>query len=214
MFTGLIQSTGRLARREIAGGSGRLLVETGTWDPLPAIGESVAVQGVCLTLAALDRGKLQFDVLPETLQRTNLGQKRPGSLLNLERALRVGEAMGGHMVTGHVDGVGELSAIERTGNDWVLTISCADDLLRGMVAKGSVACDGISLTIVTVGPDRFTVDIIPHTWQHTNLPELRRGDSVNLETDVVGKYVRRYLQGDAGGTRVTLDTLREAGFIS
>jgi riboflavin synthase len=214
MFTGLIQRTGELAEVTAGSGSGRLVLRTGPWTPPLAVGESVAVQGVCLTLTRFDETSLEFDILRETLEKTSLGHQRAGDRLNLERALRVGDPMGGHIVTGHVDGVGRVTSLARAGRDWVVEIGCEPGLMEGIVPKGSIACDGISLTVVGLGPGAFTVHVIPHTWTNTSFPDLRVGTEVNLETDVLGKYVRRLLAppGAAGG--LTWDTLRKSGFVA
>ncbi len=211
MFTGLIQQVGSLVRRETAGGL-RLVIAADSWTPPLAIGESVAVNGVCLTVAGLQERTFTCDVLRETLDRTSLGARQPGGALNLERALRMGDPLGGHMMTGHVDGTGTLVQKRAVGRDWVLTITCAGALLRGMVLKGSIAVDGISLTIAGLDSRSFSVHIIPLTWNQTNLSQLRVGDVMNLETDIIGKHVRRRLEADQSGSALTMDRLRQAGF--
>jgi len=213
MFTGIIQQVGRLAALQRRGGAGRLTVTAGGWDPPLTLGESIAVEGVCLTVAAAAGREIRFDVLEETLAKTTLGRKPAGADVNLERAVRAGDFLGGHLVSGHVDGVGTLRALGRTGADRVLEIACDRELLRGVVAKGSIAVNGISLTVVELRADGFTVHIIPHTWEHTSLAGARAGDAVNLETDLIGKYVARYLEGRAAGGDLTLDKLRAAGFV-
>jgi len=212
MFTGLIQQVGKLDRRETVGGGLRLVVAAGAWTPHLAEGESVAISGVCLTVANRQDRSFTCDVLRETLDRTCLGAKQPGCSLNLERALRLGDPMGGHMVTGHVDGIGTLLQKRGAGRDWVLKISCADDLLKGMVVKGSIAVDGISLTIAGLDSRSFTVHIIPFTWTQTSLRDLREGDAVNLETDIIGKHVRRHLEFSQPSSPLTPERLRQAGF--
>lgn len=213
MFTGLIQQTGRVeeVRTGLSGGS--LAVRAGRWSAPLEIGESIAVQGVCLTLTACSGDVLRFDVLNETLQRTNLGEKKAGSLVNLERALRMGDAVGGHFVAGHVDGTGRIEAVDSVGRDRTVCVACDRELLEGMVVKGSIALDGISLTLVEVGTCDFTVHIIPRTWAETSLATARRGDRVNLETDMIGKYVARYLAGARAAGGLTMDHLKKAGFI-
>jgi len=212
MFTGLIQQVGSLARRETISGGLRLVITAETWTPPLAKGESVAVNGVCLTVAGLQERMFTCDVLRETLDRTSLGAKQPGCALNLERALRMGDAMGGHMVTGHVDGTGALVQKRAVGRDWVLTIACDAALLQGMVRKGSIAVDGISLTIAGLDSRSFSVHIIPFTWTQTSLNQLRKEDVVNLETDIIGKHVRRRLESDQSGSALTMERLRQAGF--
>ncbi len=210
MFTGLIQNTTRL-KSVRTGGRGALVLERANWDSPLAIGESIAVQGVCLTLTAFDASTLVFDLLDETLRRTCLGSKKPGNTLNLERALRMGDPLGGHLVSGHVDGVGRIRTLRRVGEDWAVEIACERSVLADLVSKGSVACDGISLTIVDVADDAFTVHVIPHTFSATAFRELGIGDSVNVETDILAKYVRRALERGREG--VTMDSLRKSGFV-
>jgi len=188
-------------------------VRAGNWNPALTLGESVAVQGICLTVAAVASETVVFDVLEETLARTNLSAKPSGALLNLERALRVGDALGGHLVTGHVDATGTVRWIRSVGRDREVRIACAAEWLAGMVPKGSVALDGVSLTIVDLNADSFSVHIIPHTWQATSFSRLAVGDAVNIETDILGKYVARYLQKGHNGTGLTMEAIQKAGFI-
>lgn len=199
MFTGIIQKKGCVASVERAGGHGRLVLSASPWDRPLTIGESIAVEGVCLTLTIHRHETLHFDVLNETFERTNLGQKRSGQHVNLERALRVGDELGGHFVTGHVDGVGTVRKITPVGRDWILEVACGPELMAQMVVKGSIAVAGVSLTLVDVKRDGFTVHLIPHTWAETSLSELRPGDLVNLETDMLGKYVQRIVSLRGGG---------------
>ncbi len=211
MFTGLIERVGGLRAIARAGGGHRLAVEHEPWESPLESGESVAVQGVCLTVTEVERGGFRCDVLDETLAVTTLKSARAGSRVNLERALAFGGRLGGHLVTGHVDGLGHVRAVRRAGHDWVVTIAGDATVLRGIVHKGSIAVDGVSLTVSAVMDDAFEVNIIPHTWTHTTLAATRVGEAVNLETDVIGKYVSRFLEGRFGGGGVTFDTLRAAG---
>ena len=213
MFTGLVQKTGKLLAREISGGSGRLSLQADGWDSPMVQGESLSAQGVCLTLVEFDESVLRFDVLQETLERTSLRRKKLGQRLNLERALRMGDALGGHIVTGHVDGVGRVRGLKRIGRDWAVEIECEQHLLADMVAKGSIACDGVSLTIVDLNDNSFVVHVIPHTWEVTSFSELKIGEPVNLETDILGKYVRRILAGGSRKKGVTGESLKKAGFM-
>jgi riboflavin synthase len=194
MFSGIVQQKGRIERVERNDGSGRIYVLTPPWEPPLSVGESIGVEGVCLTLVESHNNILRFDLLNETFERTSLGEKAQGSPVNLERALKVGDALGGHFVTGHVDGVGWVVSFEPKGNDWILKVGCPEKLLRDMVPKGSVACDGISLTIVDLLPDAFTVHIIPHTYDVTSISALKPGSAVNIETDMIGKFVRRIVE--------------------
>jgi riboflavin synthase len=214
MFTGLVQKTGKLVGREMSGGSGRLSVQAERWASPFVQGESISVQGVCLTLVEFSESVLHFDVLRETFERSSIGQKKIGQRLNLERALRMGDALGGHIVSGHVDGMGRTRSLKRVGRDWAVEIECDKTLLADMVPKGSVACDGISLTIVNLKVSSFLVHVIPHTWDVTSFSELTVGAMVNLETDVLGKYVRRILEGGSQERGVTWESLRNAGFMA
>jgi len=209
MFTGLVQQVRKLVKAE----ADALTVENPGWASSLTAGESIAVQGTCLTLTRWDEKTMRFDVLAETFNRTCLGEKQAGDLLNLERALRMGDAVGGHMVSGHVDGVGVVKAIDQIKRDRHLTIKCDMALCREMVIKGSIACDGVSLTIVDLGEDFFSVHIIPRTWEETSFRELKKGAPVNLETDMTGKYIRHYLENVTMKNNLTIDTLRKAGFM-
>lgn len=215
MFTGLIQEIGRVESLQPRGNGGaRLNVRTGNWQEPPRAGESIAVQGVCLTVTSGDNNRLGFDLLRETLASSNLGQRRTGDPVNLERALRAGDRLGGHLVSGHIDGQGICAGIANAGPDRVLTIKAERALLSGVVVKGSVACDGISLTVADAGPESFTVYVIPHTWNQTTLRWLRQGDAVNLETDLMGKYAAA--RGQAASSRsgaILLEDLRRCGFM-
>jgi riboflavin synthase len=214
MFTGLIEDLGTLL--ELHRGSDVATLTVGTALPMAelAIGESIAVNGACLTVTTFGGGRFSADVSPETLAKTTLKILNRGARLNLERALRLSDRLGGHLVTGHVDGVGRLVEKTRQGNAWRFVFQFDPSLSRQVVAKGSVAIDGISLTANEVGDDRCSVMIIPHTLAQTTLSELAAGDQVNIETDLIGKYVLRLLSGSAtsaGG--VTLDLLAKSGFL-
>ncbi|MDD5677689.1 MAG: riboflavin synthase [Kiritimatiellae bacterium] len=212
MFTGLIQQVGTLSRRETLTGGLRLVISGASWPAPLTPGESIAVNGACLTLAQIQGKDFACDILQETLERTTLGGKRPGTALNLERALRLGDPLGGHMVTGHVDGIGAVSCRQAQGRDWILGVTCITGLLRGMVLKGSIAIDGVSLTIMELTESSFAVALIPFTCKHTALGKLKEGDAVNLETDLIGKHVRRTLEMKPAPTPLTWDRLRKAGF--
>jgi riboflavin synthase len=184
------------------------------------IGDSICVNGVCLTVAAKSGGVseayaaksgglLRFDVIGETLARTTLGELRAGEAVNLEPSLRPGDRMGGHFVTGHIDGVATVAERVETPGEVRMTFACDASLAAGMITRGSIALDGVSLTLTDVSADRFTVALIPHTLSVTTLGERRTGDRVNVETDLIGKWVLKAL-GKPGG--VTEDFLREHGF--
>ena len=193
MFTGLVESLG--AVRELnADGAGRLLViEAPALAAELAPGESVAVNGACLTVTARDAATCRFQAGPETLRRTNLGALRPGDRVNLERSLRVGDRLGGHIVQGHIDGIGRIDRAARDGEWLTVWFGCPSELCAQMVSKGSVAVDGVSLTLVDVEDGRFSVALIPHTLAHTTLGFKQPGDAVNLETDLLAKYVQKCL---------------------
>jgi riboflavin synthase len=211
VFTGLIQKLGHFAKLERAGRV-RIRVECETpWaDPLEH-GESIAVEGVCLTVAEHDASGFWCDVLDETLQCSTLGACRPGDRLNLERALAIGDRLGGHMVQGHIDGTGVVDALLDEGRDRIVRITCLAALSRDILLKGSVALSGVSLTVTAVSETGFAVNIIPVTWKETSLQALKAGTRVNVETDVIGKYVRRHLEGREAAGGLTLDDLRRAG---
>ncbi|MDP2989384.1 MAG: riboflavin synthase [Kiritimatiellota bacterium] len=212
MFTGIIQQIGALARRETTAGGLRLIIEGAPWNPPLTLGESMAVNGACLTIAQIKEKNFACDILQETLERTTLGGKRPGAALNLERALRLGDPLGGHMVTGHVDGIGIVINRQAKGRDWILRVTCGTELLCGMVLKGSIAIDGVSLTIMELTERFFAVALIPFTCEHTALGKLKAGDTVNLENDLIGKHVRRTLETEQAPTPLTWERLHEAGF--
>ncbi|MEY2407955.1 MAG: riboflavin synthase [Verrucomicrobiota bacterium] len=196
MFTGIVEETGTVRAIGSSGKSARLVVEMNRCARSLKTGDSVAVNGCCLTAVKLSRhGALkwvQFDLLRETLQRTNLQFVRPGSLVNLERPLRADGRFDGHFVTGHIDGPGRIARWQSIGADHVLDIVAPPELMRYVVAKGSVAVDGISLTVARVSKAGFRVWIIPHTFNLTALRERKARDIVNLETDILGKYVEKF----------------------
>ena len=192
MFTGLIEATGIVRALEPVSGGQRLTIESPLAAEL-ALGDSVATSGVCLTVVAYDSGAWSADVSPETLRVTALGRLAAGSAVNLERPLAVGSRLGGHFVQGHVDGTGRVEAITPEGEFYRLRISFPPALAPYFIEKGSVAVDGISLTVASLADGTFDVQIIPHTWTATTLRHAQPGDLVNLECDMVGKYVLRSL---------------------
>ena len=215
MFTGIVQHVGVIrAVRDTADGA-RLAIDIGPLAGDLKRGDSVAVNGACLTAAEFSGQVAEFDVIAETLKCTTLGGFRPGAKVNLERAMTLSDRLDGHIVQGHVDATALVRSIDR-GRQWVIEFQ-ADAGLTGLMApKGSVAIDGVSLTLADISGDRFSVGLIPTTLSDTTLEALTPGDKVNIEADVIGKYVVGFLQrmiapGAGGG--VTLDKLREAGFI-
>ncbi len=194
MFTGLIEALGTVAHIDPEGAGRRLVITAPTLAPQLKLGESVAVNGVCLTVVQVDAAQVGFQAGPETLAKTNLSELIPGHRVNLERSLQVGDRLGGHWVQGHVDGVGHIAS-RRVEGEWEMVwFDCPEELCRQMVRKGSIAVDGVSLTVVDVEPTRFSVALIPHTLSHTTLGHKPGGATVNLETDILGKYVRKLLE--------------------
>ena len=193
MFTGLVEALGAV-REVVPAGAGRdLVIEAPALAAELALGESVAVNGCCLTVVAHDAMTCRFQAGPETLSRTNLGDLRPGDRVNLERSLRVGDRLSGHIVQGHVDGVGRVERVPPDGDWTTIWFACPPELSAQMVSKGSAAVDGVSLTLVDVEDGRFSVALIPHTLAHTTLGWKKPGDPVNLETDLLAKYVQKCL---------------------
>lgn len=173
------------------------------------VGDSLAVNGVCLTVTSLDASSFSLDVTPETLQRTNLGGLRPGSGVNLERALVLGGRVGGHLVQGHVDATGKIVSLVPRGESIIARCFAPRQVMRYVVEKGFITLDGVSLTVVDCDATSFSVSLIPHTIEHTNLGSKRAGDVVNLEVDIIAKYVEKLKEGQRG---ITLDFLAEHGF--
>jgi riboflavin synthase len=192
MFTGLIEATGTVLGLAPVAGGRRLTIGTSLAAEL-ALGDSVATSGVCLTAVALDDGTWSADVSPETLRVTTLGELVEGASVNLERPLAVGSRLGGHFVQGHVDGTGRIEAVAAEGEFYRVRVSFPPALAAYFIEKGSVAVDGISLTVASLSDSSFDVQIIPHTWTATTLRHAQPGDLVNLECDMVGKYVLRGL---------------------
>lgn len=195
MFTGIIEATGQVEDvKKTSSGISLTIAASSVAEGLK-IGDSLAVNGCCLTVVGIRERKLRFDLLRETWDRTNLQFAAPGSLVNLERPLRADGRLDGHFVTGHVDGLGRIVRWERSGADHILEIAPPSELMRYIVQQGSIAIDGISLTVAAVTENTFTVYIIPHTNQVTALRERKAGDSVNLETDILAKYVEKFVRG-------------------
>ena len=215
MFTGIIEETGSiLAVKRGARSSVLTIGAEQVLDDLK-LGDSVAVNGVCFTVRELGASSFSADVMHESLERSALGLLARGSRVNLERAMPANGRFGGHLVSGHIDGTGIIAGISRDDNAVWFTIRAEDRLLRYIVEKGSITIDGISLTVATVEDGRFSVSVIPHSFRSTTLGEKKAGSLVNLETDIVGKYLERFLNlGPAGpgGSRLTADFLAKAGF--
>lgn len=219
MFTGIIEGLGVIRDTRQVDGGIRIRIDAGFDLEDTRIGDSIAVNGVCLTATAVTKTQFDADASPETLAKTSLGNLKTGTRVNLERALRFTDRLGGHLVTGHIDGTGIIRDKKKAGNAEIFTVDINPDLSAYMVSKGSVAVDGISLTINRCGRDFFDVSIIPHTAGMTTLRFRRVGDIVNIETDIIGKYVNHFLtigRADDGkrpeGGAITRETLLKAGF--
>ena len=212
MFTGLVRDRGVVESAERRGGGGQLRLRTRLAAEL-AIGDSLAVNGVCLTVETISGSAVTATAMEETIARSSLGALRRGEQVNLEPALRAGDPMGGHIVQGHVDGVARIAAITTLPVAHELKIQLPAELARYLVAKGSIAVDGVSLTVSRLEAGSFSVSVIPHTWAETVLPLRRIGDLVNLEVDILAKYVERMLAfGRPGGSEMTLERLEQLGY--
>ena len=196
MFSGIVELLGTVIQLISDPPGVRLVVDAGQIGEGTKIGDSIAINGCCLTVVDVQGSRLGFDAGAETLSRTNLGRLAPGSRVNLERSLQVGDRLGGHFVTGHIDGVGHLQQRIDDENWSTFWFQVPERLVKQMASKGSIAVDGVSLTLVDVEPDRFSVALIPHTLDVTTLGPLTNGDPVNLETDVLAKYVQQQLSGE------------------
>jgi riboflavin synthase len=214
LFTGIVEEVGRV--RGVLPGSraGALSIAARTVLEGTRVGDSIAVNGVCLTVTSLSDNEFTADVMPETLRKTGLGQLRPGDPVDLERAMPADGRFGGHIVSGHIDGTGRIREVRVEQNARVVTVEAPRHVLDLMVEKGSIAVDGVSLTVVEVGPASFTVSLIPHTVANTVLLEKRAGDVVNLENDIVGKYVEKLLSRQGASSRRGGGTDGPAGGIS
>lgn len=211
MFTGLVQKMGTIKRMTRVTGGWSLEITCEQWpDPLE-LGESIAVQGACLTVTGITANSFTADLLDETMNRTALQELGGGAQVNLERALTLSDRLGGHIVSGHIDETGMITSIENRGRDFVLRVACTPYLARYSVMKGSITIDGVSLTISDLGDDWIEVNVIPHTWEVTTLASRRTGDRVNLEGDIIGKYIARLMGKEPKGG-ITEQMLRNNGF--
>lgn len=213
MFTGIIEELGTVGQMDRRPDSIKLTIQAHTVLEGTKLGDSIAVNGVCLTVTSMTDSAFTADVMHETMRRSSLCDIQSGSKVNLERAMQLGGRLGGHIVSGHIDGTGHVARIANDGIARVITISIPKDMEPYIVEKGSIAIDGISLTIVSVGNSQFSVSIIPHTMANTTLIDKRPGSIVNLETDVIGKYVHSFTVGYQGkGKGLTMEKLLENGF--
>jgi riboflavin synthase len=212
LFTGLILETGRVISLGKRSGGVVLSLRAGNLASASAIGDSISVNGACLTVVGSNGNELSFDLSEETLRSTSLGSLRPGDAVNLEPSLRPDSKIGGHFVTGHVDATGKVRSKTAMGDMMKFEIAAPASVLRFLVEKGSVAVDGISLTVVDILRDGFTLVIIPHTAKMTTLGSRGPGDTVNIEVDILGKYVARFLNRTGDGDRGLMRTLMEEGY--
>jgi riboflavin synthase len=210
MFTGIVEEVGRVASAGRSSGSVVLTVEASVVTEGTRIGDSISVSGACLTVTGVTPKSLTFTAVAETLRRTTLADVRPGMLVNLERAMAANGRLGGHFVQGHVDGIGAVLGVRTEGNSRVVTVAVDDELSSFLVEKGSVAVDGVSLTIASLRGSAFSVAVIPHTLENTTLGSLGLGDLVNVETDIIGRYVAKFLRAEPEG--LSEELLRRAGF--
>ena len=212
MFTGIIAAVGQLKSLESRGGDIRLHIDPAKLDLTDVkLGNSIAVNGVCLTVVEMASRSLQFDVSQETLQRTSLGQLKKGSEANLEKALAVGDRLGGHMVSGHVDGLGEVISKTASARSWQYKIKVPTELERYIAEKGSITIDGVSLTVNGVFDGGFDINIIPHTLEETIIKHYQTGTRVNLEVDLIARYLERLLPQT--GSTISRDFLTQQGYI-
>jgi riboflavin synthase len=209
MFTGIVQETGKV----ISVPAGRLVIGAGAAINGLEPGGSIAVNGVCLTATAVASGSFTMDVMPETLRRTNLGRLRPGDRVNLERPLGLGGELGGHLVQGHIDATGRVASIIKEGEALLMEFSAPPEVMRFVVDKGFIAVDGTSLTVTGKGAGSFKVSIVGFTRAHTILAERRPGDTVNLEADIIGKYVASFIGIKPPDQGISAEFLREHGFL-
>jgi riboflavin synthase len=213
MFTGLVEDRGALVATRPIGNGVELTIRTQIPLQEIAIGDSIAVNGVCLTVERFETSSFVVTAGLETMEKTSLAAITVGSGLHLERALRVGDRLGGHFVQGHVDGVGRVLSIEQNQESWVIWVEVPRDLARYVASKGSICIDGVSLTVNEVSRQGFRVNIVPHTIDVTNMGNLRVGSRVNLEVDILAKYVERMVVGTEDSMGVTIEDLTRTGFI-
>ena len=211
MFTGIVEGKGKV--QSLGNGSSGFTVTIEAPFDLSSdkVGDSISVNGICLTATKIEKTTFSADVSKETLSRTNLGKLKSGSEVNLERALKLGDRLGGHLVTGHIDGPGTVKKIETRGESLYIEIAVEEKELKYIVEKGSITVDGVSLTVNSVGNNFFTLNIIPHTLELTTLGEIKPGSHLNIETDIIGKYVESLTPGDSS-ERVNMNLLQKCGF--
>jgi len=211
MFTGLIEEIGEIVSVDRIGNGRRFSIRAKVVLDDVGIDASIAVNGCCLTVVDLRNDVFTVEAVEETLKKTTIGALQSGDRVNLERAMRLSDRLGGHLVLGHVDGVGRVTQIEPRSTSWMLTIQIPDMLSRYVIPVGSIALDGISLTAAETNADKVSVSIIPHTWEKTTLSQKQIGDTVNVEVDMIGKYVAKLFPA-AGSSKITEEWLKEKGF--
>ena len=211
MFTGIVEELGQVKSLSLHGNSGTLTVKAKKVLEGTKIGDSIAVNGVCLTVTNMKNNEFSADVMAETVRRSSLGSLQSGSYVNLERAMAADGRFGGHLVSGHIDGTGRIESMRREENAVWVTIACAEKILDLIVEKGSICIDGISLTVASVTEQDFSVSVIPHTGEETTLLKKKAGDLVNLENDIVGKYIRKFvdISGRSGADRGKTDEKKD-----
>jgi riboflavin synthase len=215
MFTGIIEHLGTIDSLNLHADGGRVTINAPTVAPHLAIANSIAVNGCCLTLVALENGKFSADLSAETIRKTSMGEWKPGVRVNLEQPMTAGKEFGGHFVLGHVDTIGRVTRLESEGENWWYSVEVPETFVRSIVPQGSIAIDGISLTVARWHDRIAEVAIIPFTYEHTNVRDKKIGDAVNLEGDVLGKYVDRYLEARATAralSNLTIEQLVSQGF--
>ena len=220
MFTGIIEGFGTIREIRSEGQGKRMTVDADFFLEQTRIGDSICVSGACLTVVMIDVKRFRVDVSPETLTKTTFGNAKIGDRVNLERALRLSDRIDGHLVSGHIDGIGTITLKQNIGNAVIVSFKVSEFISHYMIQKGSVAVDGISLTINNCGHDRFDVSIIPHTAKLTTIGFKKAGDLVNIETDMIGKYVERFVGGKRhdenkkeAGDSINMEFLAKSGFV-
>ncbi len=214
MFTGIIEHVGTIESLDLRRDGGRIAIQAPTVAPSLAVSNSIAINGCCLTVVSRDTERFSADLSGETLSKTLFRELKPGARVNLEQPLTAGKELGGHFVLGHIDNVGRVTHLTAEGENWWLGVQVPEDFARYIVPKGSVTIDGISLTVARWSNRIAEVTVIPYTYEHTNVRDRRPGDAVNLEGDVLGKYVERYLEarGAATASNLSISRLIEEGF--